>query len=128
VIAGYLAARALFGDAGSDGYRLVESLATRTTSLSGTLLRLAAQGQLPEAAHRLLEEGDPERLLSWGATSGSGLLAGLGLFAGIASGQVVRTLDLTIPLGPIRPARIEVREISAISAIRLSRAEAVPAP
>jgi hypothetical protein len=48
-------------------------LARHTTALSRTLLRLAAQGSVPEAAHRLLEEGDLNPLLDFGATSGTGI-------------------------------------------------------
>ena len=104
---GYLAARALFGQDTAPDCELVELLAKRTTSLSATLLRLAARGQLPEAAHRLLEDGDPEPLLAWGATSGSGLLTGLGLY-GHGGQRVVRTLELTLPLRPPRLVRIEI--------------------
>jgi hypothetical protein len=106
VAIGYLAARALFGGC-SDGVRLAEILAERTTSLSGTLLRLAARGCLPEAAHRLLEEGDAAPLLSWGATSGSGLLAGLGLFDAVGA-NVVKTLELVLPLDRPRTVQVEI--------------------
>jgi Protein of unknown function (DUF2877) len=79
LIAGYLAGMALIAGDSARATSLAESIAPRTTALSATLLRLAARGDVPEAAHSLLEDGDPEPLLSWGATSGSGFLAGLGL-------------------------------------------------
>jgi hypothetical protein len=79
--------------------------------LSATLLRLAANGHLPEAAHRLLEDGDPEPLLSWGATSGSGLLAGLGLYPAEAVTDAVQSLDLALPLDPPRLMHSELRAL-----------------
>jgi hypothetical protein len=90
---------------------LAASLASRTTSLSGTLLRLAAEGCVPEAAHRLLEDGDPEPLLAWGATSGSGLLTGLGLYVASVDSEVVRSLDVTLPLDPLRSVYVEIRRV-----------------
>jgi hypothetical protein len=72
------------------------------------LLRLAAQGQLPEAAHRLLEDGDPDPLLAWGATSGSGLLAGLGLYRAPPSARALRCLELTLPIDPPGLVRVEI--------------------
>jgi hypothetical protein len=85
-------------------------LAARTTSLSATLLRLAARGALPEAAHRVLENGDPKPLLAWGASSGSGLLAGLGLY-GATKCRAAQTLELALPFDPPRPVRVEIREL-----------------
>lgn len=110
ILTGYLGACALFEADDVDAPALAAELATRTTSLSGTLLRLAAIGHLPEAAHRLLEHGDPEPLLSWGSTSGSGLLAGLGLFPMEARTTVVRSLDVTLPLDPPCVVHIEILE------------------
>jgi hypothetical protein len=60
---------------------MAERLAARTTTLSATLLRLAARGHLPEPAHALVENGDIGPLLDFGATSGKGIALGLA-FAG----------------------------------------------
>jgi hypothetical protein len=76
ILIGYAAAHAL---SGNDAAAVAVRAARRTTSLSRTLLRLAAQGALPEAAHRLLVDGDPEPLLAFGATSGKGIAFGLAL-------------------------------------------------
>lgn len=76
VLVGFFAASAL---AGHDLRPVAERAARRTTALSATLLRLAAQGELPEAAHRLLEEGEIEPLLGFGHTSGAGIALGLAL-------------------------------------------------
>jgi uncharacterized protein DUF2877 len=80
ILVGYLAAAALAGD--SEAVVAAEAACTdqTTTNLSRTLLRLAARGALPEAAHRLLVDGDPEPLLAFGATSGKGIAFGLALF------------------------------------------------
>lgn len=118
VATGYLAARTLFGAGRRRGRALAESLAAQTTSLSGTLLRLATDGQLPEAAHRLLEDGDPEPLLGWGATSGSGLMVGLGLFRVKAASHVVRRHDLSLHLDRPRRASIEIRAVCEMSSPR----------
>jgi hypothetical protein len=58
---------------------LAATAASRTTSLSATLLRHAADGELPEPAHALLERGDPEPLRRFGQSSGRCLLLGLAL-------------------------------------------------
>jgi hypothetical protein len=112
---GYLGAQALFSTGQPTGRALAASLAARTTSLSGTLLRLAAEGELPEAVHCLLESGDPEPLLAWGASSGRGILTGLGLYEARAGEGPARALDLILPFDPPRPARIKIREIAAAS-------------
>lgn len=108
IVAGYLGARALFGVGRSAAVALAGTLAAQTTSLSGTLLRLAAHGHLPEAAHHLLEDGEPGPLLNWGASSGSGLLVGLGLYRPASWPDVVQRLDLTLPLDLPR-LRVEIR-------------------
>ncbi|HEX8918406.1 MAG TPA: DUF2877 domain-containing protein [Chloroflexota bacterium] len=112
VVAGYLGACALFGGGCVAGAELVASLATQTTSLSGTLLQLAASGQLPEVAHRLLEDGDAGPILSWGATSGSGFLAGLGLRGAPSGSSAGQRLHLLLPLDPPRHLTVEIRELS----------------
>jgi hypothetical protein len=112
ILAGYLGARALFGVGEKGCSSLAASKAARTTSLSATLLRLAAHGQLPEAAHRLLEDGDPEPLLCWGVTSGSGLLAGFGCCSPVSRPEVVVHLDLVLPLVPPRLLSVDVVRVS----------------
>jgi hypothetical protein len=91
VLVGYLAGAALAGAWAP----LALACGGRTTALSHTLLRLAARGQLPEAAHHLLERGDPGPLLDFGATSGKGIALGLALRGQPGSG---RTVALTLPL------------------------------
>jgi hypothetical protein len=85
IVIGYLAAAALNGTPRADVHALVTHTARRTTRLSATLLYLAAGGALPEAAHPLLLDGDPEPLLRFGATSGRGIAFGLAL-CGIRNG------------------------------------------
>jgi hypothetical protein len=110
VLVGYLGACTLFGDgAERECVAFAELLAARTSSLSATLLRLAAQGHLPEAAHCLLEDGDPEPLLDWGASSGLGLLVGLGLGT-LTDSRVVRSLELVLPFDPPRLVRVHICE------------------
>jgi uncharacterized protein DUF2877 len=96
ILIGYLAAAALHEH--SEGVTtLAAETARETTTLSATLIRLAAGGALPEAAHQLLIDGDPEPLLHFGASSGMGIAFGLALFGirgtGAATGKRV------IPLG-----------------------------
>lgn len=81
VLVGYLAGSALAGAAPSAIAALAERAGRQTTALSRTLLLLAAKGQLPEPAHRFLEQGDPEPLLQFGVTSGRGIALGLRLAA-----------------------------------------------
>jgi hypothetical protein len=94
VLVGYLAGAAL---AGRDVRAAAAEVAGQTTALSGTLLGLAAQGRLPEAAHRLLENGDPGPLLGFGATSGKGIALGLGLASEGSTGGLA-TVVFTLPL------------------------------
>lgn len=101
ILVGYLAAAA-FAGADSDSLAVeADRVGRRTTGLSRTLLRLAAWGHLPEAAHRLLEEGDLNPLLDFGATSGKGIAVGLGLLDDASPGESRgRTVEFTLPLGP----------------------------
>lgn len=92
ILVGYVAGRVLAGR------RPPPLVSAGTTALSRTLLACAARGELPEPAHALLEDGDAAPLLAWGATSGKGLLLGLGA----ASGAVARAafhLELPLPGG-----------------------------
>lgn len=77
ILIGYVGAAAL---AGLDVSRLAEQAARRTSALSATLLRRAAAGELPEPAHALLERGDLDPLLRFGATSGKGIMLGISLY------------------------------------------------
>lgn len=79
VLAGYAAGLTLFGGRVGEARQLAEAAAARTTSLSATLLRHAAEGELAEPAHALLELGDPEPLCRFGRSSGRCLLLGLAL-------------------------------------------------
>jgi hypothetical protein len=79
ILIGYIGAAAL---AGEDVSALAERLAKKTTALSGTLLRCAARGELPEPVHALFERGELEPLHHFGATSGKGIVVGIGLYVG----------------------------------------------
>jgi hypothetical protein len=80
ILIGYLAAAALSGATCAAVAALAAQTPRRTTALSATLLKLAEGGALPEAAHRLLVDGDPEPLFRFGASSGRGIAFGLALF------------------------------------------------
>jgi hypothetical protein len=86
ILVGYLAAAALAGASGAAVAACAARSGRGTTALSRTLLRLAARGALPEAAHRLLVDGDPQPLLAFGASSGKGIAFGLALFGVGAAG------------------------------------------
>jgi hypothetical protein len=93
ILAGRLAARALRGREAD-----VPQPPGATTALSRTLLRRAALGELPEPAHRLLEEGDPEPLLHFGASSGRGILLGLACDGAANGGPWCRSCSFGLPL------------------------------
>lgn len=97
IVIGYVAAAALNGASRPYVAALGAHTARRTTMLSATLLRLAAVGALPEAAHCLLLDGDPEPLLGFGASSGTGIAFGLALF-GVKSGAASSN-ERFVPLG-----------------------------
>jgi hypothetical protein len=79
LLAGYVAGLTLFLGARDEALAIAERAAPRTTSLSATLLRHAARGELPEPAHALLARGDARPLRAFGHSSGTWLLAGLAL-------------------------------------------------
>jgi len=95
---GYLAGLALSGRSARARAR---RLARHTTALAGTLIVLAAEGQLPEPAHALLEDGDIGPLLAFGATSGAGIALGLALALAPAAGPAVEeeSFTLRVPFG-----------------------------
>jgi hypothetical protein len=97
ILVGYLAAAALAGIDGDDLAARAEQAGRRTTALSRTLLRLAARAWLPEAAHRLLVDGDLQPLIEFGASSGKGIAFGLALFSH-AEQDATRRQELTFPL------------------------------
>ena len=79
VLIGYVAALGLLHGDWAAARAIAECAARRTTSLSATLLRHAAGGELPEPAHAFLERGDPAPLLRFGHSSGRCLILGLSL-------------------------------------------------
>jgi len=97
IVIGYVAAAALRGATRPDVAALGVHTARRTTMLSATLLRLAAVGAVPEAAHCLLLDGDPEPLLGFGASSGTGIAFGLALFG--VKGGITSSMERFVPLG-----------------------------
>jgi hypothetical protein len=79
VLAGYIAALVLYRGERGTAAATAERAAARTGSLAATLLRHAARGELPEPAHRLLDDSDPAPLLAFGHSSGPCLMLGLAL-------------------------------------------------
>ena len=87
LIAGYAAGLTLLHDLEEEATALAEAAARRTTSLSATLLRHAARGELPEPAHAYLEHGSESELRGWGHSSGRMLLRGLRLAGAAPKGD-----------------------------------------
>jgi len=79
ILAGYAAGLVLWHGRRAEAEAIAALAAPRTTLLSATLLRHAARGELPEAAHVLLERGDPAPLRRFGRSSGRLLMLGLAL-------------------------------------------------
>ncbi len=100
VLIGFLAAHALLGGRPLDWV----IPPNRTNGLGTTLLRHAHAGQLPEPAHSLLAHGDPTPLMTFGHTSGRGILVGLAAAIsdlGIApAGRAVCALRTSLSLVP----------------------------
>lgn len=135
ILLGYFAAAALAGAELDSLTAEADRAGRRTTALSRTLLRLAAHGHLPEAAHRVLENGDPNPLLGFGATSGKGIAVGLCLFGQASTGESRgKTVEFTLPLGSPSPRfRLVVaqlpglgREPAALPLATLRRGRALP--
>jgi hypothetical protein len=117
ILVGYLAAAALAGGDRGELVARAEQAGRRTTALSRTLLRLAARAHLPEAAHRLLVDGDPQPLLGFGSSSGKGIAFGLALFSRTDANEAARA-GVTFRLGEsgfvlaIRDAAITTEQAS----------------
>lgn len=77
ILCGYVAGLFLFHDRRDEAAEIALGAASRTTSLSATLLRHAAVGELPEPAHAYLANGDPRPLAAFGHSSGLCLRLGL---------------------------------------------------
>jgi len=71
VLSGYLAGLVLLHGMHKRAEAIAQRAAAITGPLSGTLLRHAARGEVPEPVHELLAAGDPAPLL---ALAGSGIL------------------------------------------------------
>ncbi len=76
-IAGYVAGLTLLHGSMEQAGRIARQAAPLTNSLSRTLLRHAALGEVPEPVHDLLRTGDATALLGFGHTSGPWWLQGL---------------------------------------------------
>jgi Protein of unknown function (DUF2877) len=104
ILIGYLAGAAL-ADVRTTGIAAFAAWAgARTTALSRTLLGLAANGWLPEAAHCLLGDGDPMPLLRFGATSGKGIAFGLALCGPTPVGGSRESLRMPLDLSGLEHA------------------------
>jgi hypothetical protein len=90
VLAGYVAGLVLLHGLRKEAARIAEEAAARTNSLSATLLRHAALGEVPEPVHILFATGDTRPLLSFGHSSGPAWLRGL-----VSAGYVVAVNALT---------------------------------
>lgn len=96
VLAGYVAGLVLLHGLRKKATRIAEDAAARTTSLSATLLRHAALGEVPQPVHILLATGEVRPLLSFGHSSGPAWLRGL-----ISAGYLVEVEGLTTPALPL---------------------------
>jgi len=92
LLAGYVAGLVLLHRQHKRASRIAEEAAIRTTSLSATLLRHAALGEVPEPVHTLLATGNPRPLISFGHSSGQAWLRGL-----VSAGYAVEVDALSIP-------------------------------
>jgi hypothetical protein len=84
VLAGYVAGLVLLHGQHKRASRIAEEASVRTNSLSATLLRHAALGEVPEPVHILLATGNARPMLSFGHSSGQAWLRGL-----VSAGYVV---------------------------------------
>jgi hypothetical protein len=98
ILIGYLAGAALAEVRTTDIAAFAARAGEKTNALSRTLLGLAANGWLPEAAHRLLVDGDPIPLLRFGATSGKGIAFGLALYGLTTVGASSESLHISLDL------------------------------
>ncbi len=77
VLAGYVAGLVLLHGFRKKATEIAEEAAVRTNSLSATLLRHAALGEVPEPVHILFTTADVRPLLAFGHSSGQAWLRGL---------------------------------------------------
>jgi Protein of unknown function (DUF2877) len=77
VLAGYVAGLVLLHGLRKKAAEIAEEASARTNSLSATLLRHAALGEVPEPVHVLFATGDVRPLLAFGHSSGQAWLRGL---------------------------------------------------
>ena len=89
VLAGYVAGLVLLHKRLERAQRIAVEAAARTNALSGTLLRHAAYGEVPEPVHTLLLLGDPAPLLRFGHNFGQSWLRGL-----VSAGFVLEPLSV----------------------------------
>jgi uncharacterized protein DUF2877 len=92
VLAGYVAGLVLLHGQFKQANRIAQEAAIRTNSLSATLLRHAALGEVPEPVHILLATGNGRPLLSFGHSSGQAWLRGL-----VSAGYTVEVDAMSIP-------------------------------
>ena len=85
ILIGYVASLTLIAGRQRIAATIAESAGRRTTSLSATLLRHAARGEVPEPIHQFLQDGDARQLLRFGHSSGRCMLIGLLMGAGIST-------------------------------------------
>lgn len=91
VLAGYVAGLVLLHGQRKRAAFIANRAAALTSSLSATLLRHAARGEVPEVVHTLLETGDARPLLAFGHSSGQAWLRGL-----VSAGYTLETHELAL--------------------------------
>lgn len=92
VLAGYVSGLVLLHRKYRLASRIAEDAAVRTNSLSATLLRHAALGEVPEPVHILLATGNARPLLSFGHSSGQAWLRGL-----VSAGYALEVDSFSVP-------------------------------
>jgi hypothetical protein len=96
ILIGYVASLVLIARKTAEATAIAESAARRTTALSATLLRHAAEGQVPEPVHRFLESGDSGDLLAFGHSSGRCILMGLLMGAGVSETPLITSYSASV--------------------------------
>lgn len=92
LLAGYIAGLVLLHGQRKRAHQMAEEAAERTNSLSATLMRHAALGEVPEPVHILLATGNLQPLMSFGHSSGQAWLRGL-----VSAGYAVEVSQLADP-------------------------------